>query len=432
MRLRFAMLAPALAAFAALAAPSLAGAAQSSRLTINTLPNTIIAGKPVLIYGRLTGTHAAGQPVDLYRKLSTSNTWQLAGVGATNSEGYYEFVRDAHVVFTNRSWYAVAPKVGVQSPPVHEWVSSTMTFAESTSNATTGQAVTFIGHVSPSGYHVGEQVLLQSEVGASGDQWLTVKTGVLNASSDFNISVRFRVPGARDMRVLLPGDIANIAGVTDPLTMTVQQTENPAFTINTSAPVLVDGQSATISGSLYTPGMTPAPEELNVPVTLWARQIGANRFQPVDQGTTGSTGTYSFDVTPQHSTVYRVSTTFSPPALRRTAVLLEAVRDAVSLTPSTLDAQVGVPVTLTGTVAPDAAGHLVQLEQLGTDGSFHVISVAFISPTSAYQFKWTPGYPGTYVVRSTVPGDRRNASGSSTPVNISVALPPVAALPTSS
>ncbi len=439
MRLRFAMLASVLAAFAALAAPSLAGATQSNRLTITTTPNTIIAGQSVLIYGRLTGPHAGGQTIDLYRKLATSDTWQFAGVGATDSSGYYEFTRAEHVVFTNRSWYVAVPKLNVQSPQVNEWVSATMTFATNPPaviagqavTATTGQLVTFTGHVSPSGYHVGEQVLLQDETGLAGDQWTTLKTGTLNASSNFNISYRFRVAGARDLRVLLPGDVANTASTTNPITVAVQQSQNRAFTIDSTAPVITDGQAATIMGSLYGATPSPAVAELNVPVTLWARQVGANRFQPVAHGTTGTTGVYSFAVTPQHSTVYFVSTTFSPPALRRSAVLFEVVRPLVGLTPSTLTATVGHPVVLGGTVGPDDAGHLIQLEILGKDGAFHVISVAFVTPASAYQFQWTPGYPGSYTLRTTVPGDRINATGSSTPVTITASLPPVAALPSS-
>ena len=63
MRLRITVLAAALAALAFAAVPGIAGAApQHNRgLTIHAVPDHIIAGEAVLIYGRLKGPDHANQ-----------------------------------------------------------------------------------------------------------------------------------------------------------------------------------------------------------------------------------------------------------------------------------------------------------------------------------------------------------------------------------
>jgi hypothetical protein len=314
-------------------------------------------------------------------------------------------------------------------------VFATVSLTASATNVDTNQVVVFAGHVFPPVYHVGQRVVLQEQEGATGDSWHTLKSGIIDAGSNYVISHRFRTPEEYDLRVLLPGDAYNIASQSAPLTVTVQQKERSAFTILTSAPVIVDSQSATISGILYAPPTSatasPVPDP-DVRVTLWARSAGTRRFEPIAHGTTESDGSYTFAVTPQQNTAYQVSTTFAPPRLRRTAVLWEAVRSLVSISPSTITALVGQRVTLTGTVTPDEAGHLIYLQRLGKDGNFHTVAVAFVNAASAYEFKWTPGTAGSFMLRAVVPGDRLNATGTSTPVTVTAALPAVPLLPTSS
>jgi hypothetical protein len=219
----------------------------------------------------------------------------------------------------------------------------------------------------------------------------------------------------------------------DLVTVTVQQAENATFTINRSAPVISAGQPASITGDLYLPpasatsALVPDP---GVTVTLWSRKVTQTLFQPVSHTNTLTNGSYSFTVSPQHDSVYMVTTTFTPPPIRRTAVLYEAVRDLVTLTPSATSTTVGHTITLTGTVTPDRAGHVIYLERLGADGDFHLIRIGVINSASAYRFTWTPGSPGTYRFRTLVPGDRSNATGASTAVTLTVSLPPLALLPT--
>jgi hypothetical protein len=435
MRPRFALLAAALATSAALALAGTGAAAPVNRLSINTTPNPIIAGDGVLIYGHLSGPGAAHQLIILYRRPAPFGPTQVAGRTHTDSAGYYAFTHAENVVATNRVWFTVAPALGVRSRSVRERVAALISLAPSGASTDTSHPVVFTGHVFPYGFHVGERISLQALVGGTGDDWRTLKTGVIDAGSNFSISYRFRVPGDFDVRAVLHGDSRNAAGESDAVTVTVQQTENLAFTINTTAPVIVDGQSATLSGVLYAPpassGSAPVPDP-NVPVTLWARAIGASKSRPVDHSMTGADGSYSFTVAPAQDTVYRVATTFRPPPIQHTATVYEAVRDLVSMSASATTTAVGQPIRLSGTVTPDKAGHLIYLERFGKDGDFHTVAIAFVTAASAYQFEWRPGTQGSFTLRATVPGDRVNATGSSAPVTLTATLAPVPTLPPAS
>lgn len=433
MRLRFAVLASALSAIAAVSAPATANAVpiRVPVLTIHASPQSIVAGNSVLIYGQLRGVRRAHRTVVLYQRVNPSTSYAFVASTTTDPLGYYEFARPVNSVLTNRTWRVRA--AGIYSRGVREFVAAAVSLASTATNTTTNHAVVFYGHVDPVGFHTGETVALQVQEGSSGDDWRTIKTGLLDASSNYAITYRFVVPGERDLRVLFRGDEFNVGAPSDTLTVTVQQAENPTFTISSTAPVITAGQSADITGNLYLPAATASPTlvpDPGVTVTLWSHQSG-QPFAPVSHTNTASNGSYSFTVAPQSNTVYKVTTTFPPPPIRSTAVLYEGVRDFVTLAPSTSAPTVGQRVTFTGTVTPDRAGHVIYLQLLGTDGDFHLFRIGVINSASAYQFAWTPGSPGTYVFRTVVPGDSSNVTGDSPQVTVTVGLPPVTALPTS-
>ena len=433
MRLRFVLLALALSAIAAVSAPAAATAVpiRVHVLTIHATPQSIVAGDPVLIYGQLRGVPRANRRVVLYQRVNPETNFTFVATTTTDSLGYYEFTRPVNSVLTNRTWRVRA--AGVSSRGVRGYVAAAVGIASSATNTTTDHTVVFYGHVDPVGFHAGESVALQVQEGSSGDDWRTIKTGLLDASSNYAISYRFAIPGERDLRVLFRGDELNVAAPSDTLTVTVQQAEDPTFTINTTAPVITAGQSATITGNLYLPpasatsALVPDP---GVTVTLWSRLASQTTFQPVSHSNALADGSYRFTVAPQHNSVYKVTTTFTPPPIRHTVVLYEGVRDLVTLAPSATTTTVGQRITFTGTVTPDRAGHVIYLQLLGTDGDYHLIRIGVINPASAYRFTWTPGSPGTYKFRTLVPGDRSNATGASTPVSVAVSLPPLASLPT--
>ena len=75
-----------------------------------------------------------------------------------------------------------------------------VSISASSTTADTSTPVTFTGHVSPS--HAGQRVFLQQQVG-NGDDWRTIDSGVLDGTSSYSITHRFRVPDDRDVRTVL-------------------------------------------------------------------------------------------------------------------------------------------------------------------------------------------------------------------------------------
>jgi hypothetical protein len=429
MRLRFAVLASVLTALVVVAAPGIVNAAprHNHGLTINATPNPINAGDGVLIYGQLNNPPISDQTIILYHHIGGSHQgFTEIGRATTDAHGFYEFTRVEGVVLTNRSWFVREAGIhGVHSRTVREHVGALVSLAASSPTALTNHPITFSGHVSPN--HAFERVFLQEQKGNS-DDWTTLKSGRLGAGSNYSIPYRWRVPGAHDVRVVFRGDLRNDRGASDPVTVTVQQTQVAAFTINSSAPIIGYGQSATISGTLFMRSTT-TPEP-NTAVTLFGRSAGQSGFTALGAGTTDSSGHYSFTVSPPNNTVYVVRTTLPP--LRNSAALFEGVRDVVTFASSPLSSTVGGHVTFTGTVTPDKAGHVVYLQRLGADGDWHTVEVRIVHSDASFSFGWTFGSTGAKEFRARIPGGPFNLGGASPPVTVNVTLPPVSALPPAS
>ena len=423
MRLRFALLGSLLAVLMAAVAPNIASAApQRDRgLTIDATPNPIIAGEGVLIYGQLRGRDVAGQPVKLYHRINPSTQFTLIGKTTTDRFGFYDFTRAEGIVYTNRSWFVRSPD-GAHSRTIHERVAAEVSLTANMTTADTGQAIVFSGHVTPN--HAFERVFLQVQKGVT-DNWLTVASTRLGPGSNYTIGHHWRMPGERLVRVLFPGDRRNIAGASDPLSITIQQRQVPDFTINSTDPVIQVGQSATIFGKLYMKGST-TPEP-NTPVTLCGKVAGQQHFTCDTAGVTGSDGSYSFTVSPVNNEVYVVQTTLPPH--RHTARLFEGVRDLVTMTASSSTANAGQRVTFTGTMTPDKAGDTVYLERFGADGNWHVVAISTVRPNSTFQFVKVLGNAGTKTFRAHVLADPLNVGGVSPPLTLTVTVPPVSSLP---
>ena len=426
MRPRLVVLVSLLAALVAVSVPAIAGAApQHNRgLTINATPNPIIAGDGVLIYGQLRGSDIANKPVVLYHRLATQPRFTIIGVTRTDSHGFYQFTRAEGVVLTNRSWFVRGPK-SVHSRTVREHVSALVDLAASATSASTKEPITFTGHITPD--HTGEIVRLQAQKGGS-DNWHTIKTARTDGASNYSVSYRWRVPGVRDVRVVFPGDARNDRGVSDPVTVTIEQAQIPSFTIGTSTPIISYGQTATISGTLDQAGSTtPLP---STPVTLCSRTATQTTFTCNAATTTNASGSYAFAVNPTVNAVYVVRTTLPPH--RHSAALFEGVRDLLTITPSSTSSAVGQKITLSGVVTPDKAGDVVYLQRLGKDGNWHTVEVRSVRHDSSYQFGWRFGNSGNVTFRARIPGDPDNVGAASAAVTIAVAPAPVASLPPAS
>ncbi|MFZ0087885.1 MAG: hypothetical protein WAL63_00145 [Solirubrobacteraceae bacterium] len=427
MRLRFTVLACALTALAASVAPSIAGAApvRNRGLTIHAVPHTIIAGDAVFIYGHLSGPDHANQVIRLYHRINPNPQFSLIGSTKTDANGVYEFTRAEGIVLTNRSWFVRGPGF-THSRTVHERVAALVSLAASSSSGLTRHPIVFSGHLTPG--HAGSVVSLQEQKGSS-DTWTTLKRGVVGAGSNYNISYAWRVPGAYDLRVAFNGDRRNTAATSDVTSVVIQQAEVSDFTIQTSAPIVANGQAVTISGTLYEPGTTTA--EPNTMVSLFRRIPGSNGpFHEITTTTTASDGSYNFaNVASTTNELYQVRTTFAPH--RGSAVLFEGVQDVVTIQPSSATSTVGGTITFAGSVSPDKAGHVIYLEKLGRDNNWHVVEIRAVAGNSTFQFGWTFGTAGTKEFRARITGGPANVGGASAPVTIDVTQPPLSALPTS-
>ena len=414
-----------------MALPSRAGAAplRNRGLTIAATPNRITAGQGVLIYGRLYGPDRAGRRITLFHRLAGAPRFTPVSVTRTDAAGFYEFVRADGVVNTNRNWFVRGP-YGTHSRTVHEWVASVVTLgtAASAASVSTAQTVTFYGTVTP--LHPHQRVLLQEQNSSSGNGWKTIAAGHTGAHSHYAITHRFRSPGSYTLRALFPNDPRNLPGQSASLTVTVQQQQNPSFTIAGSAATIADGQSATISGTLYASGSTTTTAP-NVPVTLYARQLHGGRAQALASTTTNGTGAYSFTVMPIHNTVYHVVAASKPPA--RTANLFVGVQDVVSASLSSPTVTVGASVQVTGTVTPGHPGHWLYLQEQNAAGQWFDIAARRLNRASMFAFSLREGQPGTLDLRVQIGGGPWNVGAVSASLPLTVSgLAPVSSLPAAS
>jgi hypothetical protein len=414
MRLRASALAWLLTSLVAVLIPSVVNAAphRNHDLTIRAVPTHIIAGEGVLIYGHLAGPANAGQTIRLYHRIGYHQAFTLVGRTVTDARGYYEFTRAEGVVDTNRAWFVRGPDSS-HSRTVYERVDALVSLNANNSNPNTGQAVTFTGNVFPG--HPFERVILQ-ERGASGN-WFDLGRGFTGGGSNYAITYRWRTPGAYDVRVLFPGDRRNAAATSDVVSLTVQQKQITGFTINSSAPTIVYGNSATISGVLSTPGAVNAGQA----VTLLERSPGQTTWTGVQDAATGTDGSYSFTVDPTANTYYMVRVTTAPS--RHSAVLFVGVHDDVSASASTSSGTAGSSVTFTGSVLPGQAGTTVYLQKLGKDGQWHTLTSSATNASSGYSISWTLGDIGTATYRVHVLADRMNLGAVSGQMIIQVSAP---------
>src|SRR5581483_8261645 len=127
---------------------------------------------------------------------------------------------------------------------------------------------------------------------------------------------------------------------------------------------------------------------------------------------------------------YQARTTFG--AVRASASLWQGVRDLMTLTPSSLTSTVGGTVMFAGTVTPNKAGHVVNLQRRLANGDWESVETSFVHPDSSFQFTWRFAKAGTHELRARIYSDGHNVGAASTPVTIAVSgLAPVTTLPSS-
>jgi hypothetical protein len=429
MRLRFSMLATALAALALMAIPSLASAhpVHNRGLTIHAIPLSISAGDEVDIIGQLNGADAANQPIVLWHRINPASQFTIISRTTTNSAGQYEFVRADGIVTSNRNWFVRGPGL-THSRTIHERVSALVSISPDPASGgvvsgTTAHPIVFTGHVTPD--HSGQLVKLQVSKD-DGSNWTTIKTARLGAGSNYTIQQAWRTAGARDVRVVLPADVRNTQGVSDTVSVEIQQTQKTGFSIQSSNQIVPEGTAATVSGVVDQPG-TSTPDS-GASVSLYSHAPSGGPYRLAQTTTSGTDGSYSFNVQPTTNGWYVAKLTFTPSV--QSAQLFQGVQDVISLTgPST--ATVDQTVQFTGSVTPDKSGHVVYLQKLTADNTWNTVEVQRVTAASTFSFGWTFGAAGAKEFRARITGGPANVGGASSPVDVNVSLPALSTLPTS-
>jgi hypothetical protein len=393
-------------------------------LTIAATPDPSTAGDGVLIYGRLLGPNNADRKIWLFHRINPAPRFTPVQVTRTNSQGFYEITRADGVVNTNRNWFVLGPD-NTHSKTIHELVADEVTLSSASASSTTGQIVDFTGSVFPA--HVHKRVLLQEQTSTSGNGWKTIDSGYTGGGSAFSIEHHFREAGSYTLRAFFPADPRNVASQSPSITQTIEQQQNPSFTISGSAQALVNGQTETISGTLYADGSTTTVQP-NVSLTLYGRTPNGG-FHALQSGMTNGSGEYSFTAMPVHNTVYRVVAS----AKQATANLFVGVQDVVTATPSATTDNVGGTITISGTVTPDHSGHVLYLQKQDTAGQWVDVKAGQLTNGSQYSFNFTPGMASTKNLRVQITGGPWNVGGISSTIVLTVSgVAPAPTLPTAS
>jgi hypothetical protein len=376
-------------------------------ISIAVSDNPVVAGDQLAIFGRLRGPRNGNRVVVLWHRINPRRFFTPVQRTTTDAHGFYAFLRPTGVVNTNRNWYVKS--LGARSRTVHERVFSLVTLSGPAdgSNLETGPAhkVTFSGTVSP--FAVGDRVILQRQNADSGKGWHRIDQTRVRRGGRFTIPHTFRVPGDANVRVLVKATRRNIASVSDVLSYEISQAQNPALTLNSSADPLTIGQSTTLSGTLQNGG--------GQAINLLAKTAGA-QFTQVATTVADPSGNYSFVQVPLHSTLYQVQG-----GGKQSAQLFEGVKFLLTASESPSTVNAGDQVTFSGTVSPDATGHVIYLQRQNPSGNgFHTVQVENVGTGSVYSISRRLFVPGTKVFRVFIPGGPMNQGAASQAFTITV------------
>jgi hypothetical protein len=387
------------------------------RVTIFAEPHIVISGESAQIFGQLicpSGVATTGQTVTVFEHVAGAGGAQPLPATTTGAGGFYSVV--APTLTANSTFYAST--IGGRSATRAVKVSPQVTLKgpAETAQIFTGKrgAQTFSGLVSPA--DTGAEVVLQRENATANEEWGVIQRGIVGAGGAYSLTHVFGRPGDANLRVVVRAHRKlSVRGVSNTLSYSISQHENPLLTINTSADPISYGQPVTLTGVVAAGA--------NKPVTLMARgKEGA--FAPVASSTTDASGNYSFGQTPLQSTIYRVTS-----GNVSSALLFEGVKYILTAAASGTTVSSGQALTFSGTVTPAHVGHVVYLERQNVfGGGFHVVDVATVAADSTYSINHAIFGAGTEVFRVKVPGDPLNQAISSAPFSIAVTPAAPAAL----
>ncbi|MFL5887113.1 MAG: hypothetical protein ACJ77M_18745, partial [Thermoleophilaceae bacterium] len=91
-------------------------------VSLNVSENPVVAGDPLVIWGRLRGPNHANRVVTLWHRINPRPRFTPVQQTTTDANGFYVFFRQNGIVNSNRNWYVKS--LGARSRTVHEKVFS--------------------------------------------------------------------------------------------------------------------------------------------------------------------------------------------------------------------------------------------------------------------------------------------------------------------
>jgi len=390
--------------------------ASACRVRLEVAPRAISAGEGVLAHGQLRcAGEVANQSVTLYAATVAS---PFTAVGSTTTDPEGAFAIPVATLTENSRFYAFAD--GAQSPHKLVKVAADVELegppegvVPTALRTRYANRVTFKGTVSP--IDRGAVIVLQRQDAANGHEWFRIQRGArVAADGSFSITHTFVVPGPANIRVVVHSDHRNVPSASNILNYEIEQAENPALELDSTADPLSYQQSLTLNGKVKTATAAAVP---NAPVKLFARTAKQGGFTLLAETTSNGAGEYAFpEQKPLVNTFYEVKA-----AGKTSAVLFEGVKYVLTAEASATTVAAGEAVTFSGTVNPGEGGHAIYLERANAGGSaYHVIQQPTESAGSSYSFVHYFYAVGKYVLRVAIPGGRFNGTTVSQPFTITV------------
>jgi hypothetical protein len=199
--------------------------AQNPALTIESSADPISYGQPVTVSGKIES--ASATTLTLLARTRLQHDFVPVATSTSGAGGAYSFPVQTP---TQSTFYKVTG-AGKSSSRLFEGVRYGVTASISASSVSAGQPVTFSGTVTPA--HEGHPVYLQALSG-SGVNYHTVEVATVAHDGTFAIAHTFYAPGARKLRVKIPGDPENQGAAT--LAVPLELTPAPAATLTPEAP----------------------------------------------------------------------------------------------------------------------------------------------------------------------------------------------------
>jgi hypothetical protein len=193
----------------ALAAAAPAASAQSGHsLSIAASPQNVAFGKPVAIFGQLTGPGSAGERVDLQANpFGGNNAFSTVGSGTTDAAGNYVFA----VAPAGNTIYRARARTSPRTDSFEFIVGviPRVSLGVSDSTPSSGHTVTFYGAVRPP--HDGALLELQRLVSG---RWRTVRTvALVTAPNGRSVwSKKLKVNHSGSYRAILPAHLDHKTG----------------------------------------------------------------------------------------------------------------------------------------------------------------------------------------------------------------------------